>query len=199
MVESTGSWTRDELRRRQLRICVVGIGNAWASDDGIGPQIVDQLRSLYADIPPDAWSKNGRGDKLNVAPAVTFKTMPRPDVSLLDSLRGSDVLIVVDAVVGNTPPGTVHRQIWQPGLLDSRGVERASSHGFGVREVLNLAEMLGQLPTQVILWGIEVASTEPGRNLSANVEAALPNIVDQLLNELQQLLKATNGGEINEF
>lgn len=176
----------------------MGIGNAWASDDGIGPQIVDQLRSLYVDTQPDAWGKNGRGDKLNVAPAVTFKTMPRPDVSLLDSFSGSDVLIVVDAVVGNTPPGTIHRQIWQPGLLDPRGVERASSHGFGVREVLDLAEKLGQLPNQVILWGIEVASTEPGQGLSPNVEAALPNIVDQLLTELQQLLIATNGEKPNE-
>jgi hydrogenase maturation protease len=198
MCKSDDSWTGNGLRQRQLRICVVGIGNAWASDDGIGPQIVEQLSRLYVDTPPDAWSQNGRGDKLNVAPVVTFKTMPRPDVSLLSSFSGSDVLIVVDAVVGNTPPGTVHRQIWQPGLLDSRGVERASSHGFGVREVLNLAETLGQLSTQVILWGIEVASTEPGQGLSPNVAAALPTIVDQLLNELQQLLNGTNGGKINE-
>ena len=112
-----------------MRICVVGIGNTWASDDGVGPQIVDQLRSLYVDTPQNAWSSNGRGDELDIAPAIIFKTMPRPDVSLLNSIGRSDVLIVVDAVIGDTPPGTIHRQIWQPGLLDSRGVERASSHG----------------------------------------------------------------------
>ena len=171
-------------------ICVVGIGNTWASDDGVGPQIVDQLRSLYVNTPQNAWSKNGRGDEPDVAPAVIFKTMPRPDVSLLNSIDGSEVLIVVDAVVGDTLPGTLHCQIWHSELLDSRGVERASSHGFGVREVLNLAETLGQLPSQVILWGVEVASTEPGQGLSPKVKAALPGIVDQLHQKLQTLTVA---------
>ena len=170
-----------------MRICVVGIGNAWASDDGVGPQIVDRLHNLYVDTPHDAWSSNGRGDAMDVAPAVTFKTMPRPDVSLLNSFSGNDMLIVVDAVVSGSLPGTVHRQIWQPGSLDSRGVERASSHGFGVPEVLNLAKTLGQLPAQVILWGIEAASTEPGQGLSPSVETAVPDIVDQLHKELQML------------
>ncbi len=170
-----------------MRICVVGIGNTWASDDGVGPQIVNQLHNLYVDTPQDAWSKNGRGDEKDIAPAVTFKTTPRPDVSLLNIFSNSDVLIVVDAVVGNMPPGTIHRQIWQPGLLNSRGVERASSHGFGVREILDLAETLDQLPAQVILWGIEAASTEPGQGLSPTVESAVPDIVDQLQRELQLL------------
>ena len=181
-----------------MRICVVGIGNTWATDDGVGPQIVDRLHRMHVDTPQNAWSSNGRDDELDVASTVTFKTMSRPDVSLLNTISRSHVLIVVDAVVGNTPPGTIHRQIWQPGLLDSRGVERASSHGFGVREVLNLAETLGQLPAQVILWGIEAASTAPGQGLSPKVKAALPDIVNQLFNELQLLLRSTDGGKINE-
>jgi hydrogenase maturation protease len=149
-----------------MRIYVSGIGNPWASDDGIGPELVRRLQT-----------KNHR-------PAgVTFVTLTQP-MDLLDLIEECDVLMVVDAVVSGAPPGTVHCQVWLPGLLSAKGVERASSHGLGVHEVLNLAAQLGRLPAQVILWGVEVASTEPGQGLSPDATAAVPTLVERLDREL---------------
>jgi Ni,Fe-hydrogenase maturation factor len=44
---------------------------------------------------------------------------------------------------------------------------------------------MGRLPSQVIFWGVEVASTAPGEGLSPAVAAALPIVVGRLRRELQ--------------
>ena len=152
-----------------MRLCVVGIGNRWASDDGVGPEVVHRLQ---AEVPPDC--------------PVTFATLPQADPALLELMGRCDRLILVDAVVSGAPPGTVHRERWRSGLLGERGVERASSHGLGLREVLELAATLGRLPVQVELWGVEIVSTAPGEGLSPAVAAALPAIVAQLRQELEE-------------
>ena len=104
---------------------------------------------------------------------------------MLDSLADYDALIVVDAVVSGAAPGTLHRQVWRPGIAASRGVERASSHGFGVRELLEMATALGKLPAQVALWGIEIVSTEVGEGVTPEVEKQIPAIEDKLWQKLK--------------
>lgn len=151
-----------------MTILVLGIGNEWASDDGVGPEVVRRLA--------DRWQEQGR----EVGNQFEFSVLAQPDLLLLDRIAGYTDLIVVDAVVSNSPPGTLHREIWEPGMLAPRGVQRASSHGFGVRELLEMAAVMGKLPDSVELWGIEIASTEPGQGLSAEVEAAVDGVVKAL-------------------
>lgn len=158
---------------------VVGIGNPWASDDGVGHEVVRRLEAM-------AQARSLAGD---LTPA-RFVTMVQPDIALLDALHAYDTAIIVDAAVGGATPGTVHRQLWQPGVLDERGVERTSSHGFGVRELLDLAAALDWLPERVVLWGIEIGSRDPGQGLSAEVMAAVPAVVEGLWDELVSMAQA---------
>ena len=177
-----------------MQIYVVGIGNTWASDDAIGPKVVRQLQAKYPVSSPATGHHHENGSTLTggaQAPPtpkeVTFVTLSQPAVELIDLMQACDILVLVDAVSSGAPPGAIHRQEWRPGLLDSRGVERASSHGLGVRELLDLAAKLNQLPNRVILWGIEAASTEPGPEISAAVAKAVPNLVDQLGQEVERI------------
>lgn len=159
-----------------MKTCIIGIGNSWATDDGIGREVIQQLQEKYASkspVPPNT---------------ILFGTFLQPSVELINLMGQCDTLILVDAVYSGAKPGTIHREVWRPGLLSSRGVERASSHGLSVKDVLELAATMGQLPEQIILWGVEVASTEPGQGLSPEVEAALPTVVDQLAQELESQL-----------
>jgi hydrogenase maturation protease len=148
---------------------VLGIGNEWAADDGVGPAVVRRVQQ--------EWHTRGR----NATREVGFVVMARPDLSLLDHLADARRLIIVDAVVGGAAPGTLHRQVWRPGATESRGVERASSHGFGVEELLQMAAALGKLPPLVELWGIEIASTEPGSGLTPAVARATEQTARELL------------------
>ena len=148
-----------------MNTIVLGIGNEWASDDGVGPEVVRRLQ--------DRWQEQDRDSKQT----VEFSVIARPDLSLLDRIVGYTNLIIVDAVVSDQPPGIVHHEMWEPGVLEARGVQRASSHGFGVRELLEMAEVMGKLPERVELWGIEIASTEPGQGLSPAVAGAVEGVV----------------------
>ena len=157
-------------------ICVIGVGNSWASDDGIAPMLVDRVRTRYSD------SDLSKGDT-----AISFIVVPFLDVSLLNVMAQCEIVVLVDAVKGNASPGIIHKQVYRPGVLVSKGVERASSHGVGVREVLALASALDRLPDLVLLWGVEVVSTEPGTGMSAFLYGKLPELERQLLEDLQEL------------
>ncbi len=128
---------------------------------------------------------------------VGFVIMAQPDLSLLDLLADSEHVIIVDAVMSGAAPGTLHRQVWEAGTLGDRGVERASSHGFGVRELLAMARALGKLPPRVELWGVEAASTAPGQGLSPQVAQAVDHVVEELetrlLNNGHERLHADEG------
>jgi hydrogenase maturation protease len=161
-----------------VEIYVIAVGNSFASDDGVGLEVVHQLQAAY---------RQARAKQAVLAsgePPVKFRTLHQMPAHLLDFVGRCDHLILVDAVSSGAPPGTVHREVWQPGLLVSRGNERASSHGLGLGEVLDLAAALGRLKAQVELWAIEVGSIEPGHHLSPVVQTAVPGIVDRLLGEL---------------
>lgn len=181
-----------------VQICVVGVGNVYASDDGVGPEIVRRLYrepfgkrfdSLLGDEPTTLLSTGvveepGSAGVIDSG-SVDFVTLRQAGVELLELMDRCDVLFVVDAVSSGAPAGTVHREQWRPNVLASRGVDRASSHGFGVRELLDLAAALDRLPACVVLWGIEIASTEPRTGLSPAVADAVPGIVARLKHELE--------------
>ena len=169
-----------------MRLSVIGIGNSWASDDGVGPKAIALLEA--------SWTAGNLGpvrqraiaghqeteDGQKTGAQVAFIKARQADIGLLDVLASSDDVILIDAVSSGAAPGTIHRQAWRPNLLTSRGVERASSHGLGVKELLELAGVLDKLPRRIQLWGVEAGSTEPGDRLSPLVEATLPKLVEHL-------------------
>ena len=114
-------------------------------------------------------------------------TFSQPDLALIEAMEGCHKVVFVDAVVSGAPPGTLHILEWQPGVMLPRGMERVSSHGFGLREVLELAMTLDSLPEQVLICGIEVASTEPGMGLTPEVATAVPEAVDAIIRLLRRL------------
>ena len=113
--------------------------------------------------------------------------MARPDLSLLDMMAHCQRLIIVDAVMSRAAPGTLHRREWRADAVESRGVERASSHGFGVGELLSMAAALDRLPPRVELWGIEIASTASGPGLTPAVERGVANAAAALQEELERM------------
>ncbi|HFD38265.1 MAG TPA: hydrogenase maturation protease, partial [Anaerolineae bacterium] len=55
-----------------------------------------------------------------------------------------------------------------------------SIHDAGLREALLLAEVLGVLPAEVIIYGVQPAHLDWGEGLSPAVEAALPELVNTI-------------------
>nr|WP_231370987.1 hydrogenase maturation protease [Thioalkalivibrio sp. ALJ16] len=139
---------------------VIGIGNPWRGDDGIGHAVVDAL----ADTPGLA----------------TAKSQGEP-AELMELWQGHDPVILVDAIVTGAAPGTLHRLDAREPL--PRGA-RYSSHGIGLAEAVELARSLGELPDTLIVHGIEPARLEDGAGLSPAIRAVIGQAVTRIQDDL---------------
>jgi hydrogenase maturation protease len=161
-------------------MAVVGVGNVLMADDGIGVQAIWALdrQSL-----PD-------GIEL-VDGGTTFPT-------LAGQLVGFQKLIIVDAVHGGAPPGTIFKFRLED-ILDNEGRNKApprsfgqlSLHEVGVIEALVLERLASNAsPSRaetawrsVIFVGIEPAVVEPSMELSPILRQRLPALVQTILKE----------------
>jgi len=141
---------------------VIGIGNPWRGDDGVGAAVVRALSGH-----PGLETIHCHGE-----PA-----------ELMDLWAGFDQVFLVDAVVTGGAPGTMLRLSADQPLPRPA---RHSSHGLGLAEAVELARALGELPPQLVIYGIEVESLDDGAGLSPAVAAAVPEIVETIVGELQQ-------------
>ncbi len=153
-----------------MKICVVGLGNAWATDDGVGPAVIQALQSKI----------------MPVQHQFSMFILPYAGPELFDYMQGCELLVLIDAVYSGQKPGTIHCDRWQPNLLAGRGIERVSMHGLGLGDMLALAQVLQQLPPCVVLWGVEAASTRPGPELSPVVAQAVPVVAAKIHAQLTE-------------
>ena len=91
-------------------------------------------------------------------------------------------LIVIDACSGGGSPAAVTRLEWPDERIDAR--HSYSTHGMGIVQVLQLEERLGRLPSQVVLFGIELSQCGPGDSLSGAIESTLSEIEERILLEI---------------
>ncbi len=128
---------------------VIGVGNDWRGDDAAGLLVARRLAAMQL-------------------PGVTVCTVAQPGPELLDLWRRYAYVVLVDAVVTGSPPGTVHvfdvTATPLPATLRVR-----SSHAFGLAQAVELARALGALPPRLLLYGIEIGSYEQGAAVSSPV------------------------------
>ena len=140
---------------------MIGVGNRYRRDDGVGPAVAERLR--------------GRGD-------VDVATCEQEPSRLLDAWAGADLALVVDAVSSGAKPGTVHRFDATRRAVPS-SVFRGSTHALGVGEVIELARALGRLPGRVLVYGVEGGEFAAGDGLSPAVAAAVEPLAAELMEE----------------
>jgi hydrogenase maturation protease len=149
---------------KPLSALVMGVGNLERGDDGVGPLVVDLLREL---APEGIALRSGFSD----GPAM------------VEAWQGFARVIAVDAVRGPSPPGTLHRIDAIRDPLPASLVSR-STHGFGLREAVELARVLGQLPGELTIYGVEAEHFELGRPMSEAVAESARNLAPRILREL---------------
>ena len=143
---------------------VIGVGNEYRHDDGIGPVVADEIEER--DLP-----------------GVRVVVSDGEPASLLEAWSGTDLAIVIDAVL--CEPSTPGR-IWRS-TVDTLpgGKAAASSHALGIPDALLLGQALDQVPGRLLVFAVEAATLDLGVGLSPSVAAALPAVVDSVLHELR--------------
>lgn len=145
---------------------VIGLGNVVLSDDGLGVHAVARMRSSYS-----------FGDSIELVEGGTAGLLLLPWIA--DARR----VIIADAIDRRTAPGTLVR-------LDGEDWAAAfappiSPHDVGLRDLLGAARLSGCWPLQLVLLGLQPATTAIGTELSAPVSAALDGLVDAILAQLE--------------
>jgi hydrogenase maturation protease len=150
------------------RDVVIGVGNAYRSDDGVGLAVVEYLRGRLPE-------------------GVAVVPCEDEPSRLLDAWDGASAVYVVDAVSSGAEPGTLHRFDASEEAVPSN-VFRSSTHAFGVGEAIELARVLGKLPPRVLVYGVEGAEFRGGEALTPAVAAGVERVANVVLEDL------TNGG-----
>ncbi len=162
--------------RRRGSVLILGLGNPWWRDDGVGPAAVALLGQRP--LPPGVEVLDGGTGGLG----------------LLERIAGREHLLVIDAADFGEAPGTVRRVSLEEARL-CRSEAPLSFHQVGLAEVLDLAERLGIAPRNVYLFVVQPARLGPGQGLSAEVQAGLEQLLDFVCQTLEELLPVRAGVE----
>jgi hydrogenase maturation protease len=149
-------------------VLVLGLGNVVCTDDGAGVAAIHRLLRQYA-MPDGVVALDGGTLGLSLLP-------------LVDSAAQ---VILVDAIAAEAPPGT---QVRIEGDEVAPAVyERLSPHQIGVSDLLAGASLLDKYPDRVVILGVVPASIELGLERTPAVEAAIPRLVERVVEELTAL------------
>jgi hydrogenase maturation protease len=152
----------DARGRAPLR--VIGLGNAYRSDDAVGLAIA---RALDGTLPD----------------AVEVLAREGEPTSLINAWEGATAVWLVDAVSSGAVPGTIHRVDATREAVPA-AFARSSTHHFGLPEAVELARALDRLPRRLVVYGIEGASFETGDRLTPEVERCVTHVVDAIREEV---------------
>ena len=152
-------------------ITVLGIGNPIMSDDGVGLEILEQLRAHYTD-----------------QQHLEFVDGGTSGMELLPTIQDAESLLVLDALAptAHSNPGDVVTLIGDqiPRLLNSK----LSPHQVGLLDLLSAARLLGTEPRRVAVVGVVAESTELHVGLTPTVTRALPGAVAEAQTLLDEWL-----------
>lgn len=142
-------------------ILLLGIGNLLWADEGFGVRCVEAFSARW-----------------KVPEHVTVMDGGTQGLYLLPYLAAARRLIIFDAIDYGLPAGTL-RLVENAEVPRFMGVKKMSLHQTGFQEVLASAELLGQLPEEMLLIGVQPAELDDyGGSLRPAVRARVPEAVE---------------------
>ncbi|MGE5416410.1 MAG: hydrogenase maturation protease [Acidobacteriota bacterium] len=150
------------------KVLVVGIGNPLLQDEGLGVHVVNQIEQM--DLP--------LGVEVIDGGTHTY--------DLVDFFCQGENLIVVDALKAGGEPGTIYRaSLDELGLKAEEGA--TSLHQLHFIEAMHMVNLLGHHP-KVIVFGVEPNVIDWGLELTPQVQAKMPKLLDFIEKEIQDML-----------
>jgi hydrogenase maturation protease len=154
-----------------MRTVLMGIGNILMQDEGVGVYTIKEIEKRYSFEP-----------SIEIIDAGTL------GLEIMYMLQdGVDNLLVVDAIMGRKPPGTIY-------VFKNEEVKKyylknkLSAHDIGFSEVLALLDIIGKpVKENLILVGIEPVSFEVTLELHKKTASRMEDLIKTVLQELQNI------------
>jgi len=147
---------------------VIALGNLLLSDEGVGVHILQALEN-HPKRPKD----------------VDLIDSGNSSMTVLHGMTDRKKVVFVDCALMDEAPGTIRR--FTPEEVRTRkNFTGLSLHDGDLLVTLELAKQLEGYPDQVVIFGIQPSSWEPGDRLSPLLQAKLGNYVDAVWAELKK-------------
>lgn len=149
-------------------ILILGIGNILLQDEGIGVRVAEAMQKV--ELPPEVEVLDGGTSGANI----------------IDVIADRRKLIVIDAVDGDAEPGMLFR-LDADDLMPEEG-DVVSLHQIGLLESLIMARILGCLPEEIVIFGVQPKTVRPGLELTPEIAGAMPRVIALVMKEVSQTL-----------
>ncbi len=163
---------------KNKRTLIMGFGNQFRRDDGVGPVVVNAVQERLGrpPLPPldDGFDDLGHA----VDTVVLHQLVPE----LAETVAPYDLLIFVDAHVGNLP------EAMREEYLNAQYTVPFVSHQFHPSTILALAQQLYGRAPRAVLLSLRGHDFDFGEGLSEPTQALIPQAVARIL-ELIEALK----------
>lgn len=159
----------NEGAKEKIPILIVGIGNLLLKDDGFG---IHAVRRIY---------------ELGVPEGVEVMDGGTSGLDLLTPFSRAKKVIVIDAVKGGGEPATVYRFSTDDVVFERMPV--TSMHQLNLHEVIALARQTGNMPDEMIVYGIEPKAIELDLELSPELAAKLDKVCELVIQEAKQSIE----------
>lgn len=142
-------------------------------NDGVGLKVIEALQK----------TELGSLESLDIADAGVC------GLDLLNYFDGAKKVIIVDAVLANSPVGSVHRLDGKDLLKFDEPLDLVSVHDLTITDVLRIGEHVQSLP-EIVVIGIEIETivTEATLEISPEVLKGLDEAVRLIKEEVSSTL-----------
>lgn len=149
-------------------VLVIGLGNILLTDEGIGVHAASALKKRYSFAP-------------EVVEVIDGGTM---GLDLLPLFEGRDKIMIIDAVDFGKEPGYI-------GIISNDEIPSAlktklSVHHIGLSDVLYAAKLMGIMPSDVCLVGIQPKSLDVGLDMTDGIKEKIDILIDLTIGKLKE-------------
>lgn len=148
------------------KITVLGVGNILLQDEGLGVKTIEKFIQNYR-FP----------NNVQVLDGGTL------GMGLLPFLEGTSKLIIIDAISGQLPPGSIYK-------LKNDDVkvyfqQMVSLHDLGIQDVLATMEVLDKPVKEIVVFGMQPETIEVGLELSSVVAPGIDELIGLIIEQLR--------------
>ncbi len=149
----------------EKRILILGVGNILFTDEGFGVRIAEELEQ-------------------NMSFPMSQFLMAHFGIETHGPIMESDYLVIVDIVLNEGQPGDVFRLLGED--LNKACAFKNSMHQTDLLDTLANCSIVGQVPDDIILYGVEpVNYKDMSAALTPELEAKMPEVIDAVLKEVE--------------
>ena len=151
-----------------MKTLVLAIGNKLLSDEGAGLHVLQALNETHPEKEDITYLDGG---------TLSF--------TLAGAVEDADNLIVIDAAELKSKPGTVNCMVNEQ-MDQFLGSCKRSVHEIGLLDLLDISRLTETLPENRALIGIQPDVIDWGDSLTDEVERAVPQAVQHVVDLLDQ-------------